>query len=81
MNPNYVRPQSEELVKIWTDNDGYLAMYPESSSKRTLDQIKDNGVEPTKIEENKPLICCPTVQVFGLGDELWCMTQISPLVQ
>ncbi len=79
MNPNYARPQPGELVKKRTEDDGYLEMYSEPSKKRTLDQIKDNGVEPTQIEENKLLICCPTIPGFGLGDKLWSMILISPL--
>ena len=51
MNPNYARPQPKELVKKRTEDDGYLKMYLEPSKKRTLDQIKDNGMEPTEIEE------------------------------
>ena len=47
MNPNYARPQPEELVKKRTEGDEYLDMYSESSKKRTLDHIKDNGIEPT----------------------------------
>jgi hypothetical protein len=71
MNPNYTRPQPNELVKKKTDNDGFFEIFSESSSKRTLDQIKDNGVEPTEIEETDLLICCPTVPGFSLGDKLW----------
>lgn len=37
MNPNYARPQPEELVKKRTEDDGYLEMYSESLKKRTLD--------------------------------------------
>ncbi len=89
MNPNYTRPQPIELVKKKTNNDGYFEIFSESSSERTLDQIKGNGVEPTKIEENDLLICCPTVPGFGLGDKSWrmivsllscCDCQTNPLI-
>ncbi len=73
MNPNYTRPQPHELVRKKMDNDGYFDAFSESSSERTLDQIKGNGVEPTKIEEKDLLICCPTVPGFGLGDKTWRM--------
>lgn len=73
MNPNYTRPQPDELVKSKTDNDGFFEIFSEPSSERGLDQIKDNGVEPTKIEEKDLLICCPTIPGFGLGDKMWCI--------
>ena len=70
MNPNYTRPQPNELVKKKTDNEGYFEISPESSSEGSLDRIKGNGVEPTEIVEKDLLICCPTVPGFGLGDKL-----------
>ena len=79
MNPNYARPQPQELVKKRTEDDGYLGLYSESSKKRALNQIKDNGIKPTQIEENKLLICCPTIPGFGMGDKLWRTILISPL--
>ena len=73
MNPNYTRPQPVELVKKKTHCDGLFEIISDSSSKRTLDQVKDNGVELNKIRENNLLICCPTVPGFSLGDKLWRM--------
>ena len=74
MNPNYNRPQPNELAKKKTDNGGRFQLFSESSNERSLHQIKGNGVDPTQIEENDLLICCPTMPGFGLGDKLWCMT-------
>jgi len=73
MNPNYIRPQPNELVKKKTGNDLYIEFSSESSSEGSLDRIKGNGVEPANIEEKDLLICCPTVPGFGLGDKLWSM--------
>lgn len=73
MNPNYTRPQPDELVKRKTDDNGFFEIFPEPTSERTFDQIKDNGVEPTKIEEYDLLLCYPSVPEFGLGDKLWRM--------
>jgi len=73
MNPNYTRPQPDELVEKKTGKDGCFEIFSESSSQRSLDQIKDNGLEPTKIDDKDLLICCPTVPGFGLGDKLWRM--------
>ena len=67
MNPNYTRPQPDELVKSKT---GYNGFFETPSSEH---QIKDNGVEPTETEEKDLLICCPTVPGFGLEDKMWCM--------
>ena len=75
MNPNYIRPQPDELVKKKADDDDYFENFPESSRG----QVKDNGVEPTRIEEDDLLICCPTVPGFSLGDKLW-RTTITPMV-
>ncbi len=47
MNPNYTRPQPHELVRK-NDNDGYFDPFSGSSSERTVDQIKGNGVKPTR---------------------------------
>jgi len=69
MNRNYTRSQPYELVRKKMDNDGFFDAFSKSSSERTFDQIKGNGVEPTKLEENDLLICCPTVTGFGLGDK------------
>ena len=71
INPNYTRPQPNELVKKKTDGNRWAEMFLESSSERALDQVKSNGVQPTQIEEKDLLICCPTVPGFGLGDKLW----------
>ena len=73
MNPNYTRPQPNELVKEKTESDRFIEMFSESSSEGSLDRIKGNGVEPTNIEEKDLLICCPTVPGFGLGDKMWSM--------
>lgn len=73
MNPNYTRPQPHELVRKKMNNDGFFDAFSESSSEGNLDQIKGNGMEPTKLEENDLLICCPTVTGFGLGDKMWRM--------
>ncbi|KAL9129214.1 MAG: hypothetical protein Q9217_002283 [Psora testacea] len=78
MNPNYTRPQPNELAKKKRDNDEWAEMFSESSSEGSLDRIKGNDVEPTKIEEKDLLICCPTVPGFGLGDKLW-MEHPAPL--
>ena len=70
MNPNYTRPQPNELIKKKTDNDEWAEMFSESSSEGSLDRVKGNDVEPTKIEEKDLLICYPIVPGFGLGDKL-----------
>ena len=72
MNPNYSRPQPNELVKK-TDDDGWAGMLDSSSEGKSLDRITGNGVELDNIEENDLLICCPTVPGFGLGNKLWSM--------
>jgi hypothetical protein len=73
MNPNYTRPQPNELVRNKTERDLFFEDYSESSNEGSLDRIKGNGVEPTNIEEKDLLICCPTVPGFSLGDKLWSM--------
>jgi hypothetical protein len=78
MNPNYTRPQPNELAKKETDNKGFIEFFSESSSEGSLDRIKGNGVEPTHIEEKDLLICCPTIPGFGLGDKLWSMIVSLP---
>ena len=74
MNPNYTRPQPNELTKNKTDNDSRFELFSESSSEGSLHQIQGNGVELTQLKGNDLLICCPTVPGFDLGDKLWCMT-------
>jgi len=73
MNRNYIRSQPYELVRKKMDNDEFFDAFSKSSSERTLDQIKGNGVEPIKLEENDLLICCSTVTGFGLEDKTWRM--------
>lgn len=70
MNPNYTRPQPDELVKRHTSDARFFELCSDSPKKRSLDQIKDNDVEPTRIEKHQLLICCPTIPGFGLGDKL-----------
>ena len=78
MNPNYTRPEPNELAGTKAENDLYFEISSESSSEGSLDRIKGNGVEPTKIEEKDLLICCPTVPGFGLRDKLWSMIVSLP---
>ena len=73
MNPNYIRPQPNKLVKKKTENNGFIEFFSESSSEGSLDRIQGNGVETTNVEEKDLLICCPTVPGFGLGDKMWSM--------
>lgn len=73
MNPNYTRPQPNELFRNETERNRYFEYYSESSSEGRPDRIKGNGVEPTDIEEKDLFICCPTVPGFSLGDRLWSM--------
>ena len=75
MKPNYVRPQPKELMKK-NDKDGWNDIFSESPGKGSLDRIKSGGAEPTDLEENDLIICCPTVPGFGLSDKLWSMILI-----
>lgn len=77
MNPSYPRPQPDELARNKADDDNN-GWFSEPSSERTLDQIKDNGTEPTQLGDDDLLICCPTVPGFSLGDKLWRIIISSP---
>lgn len=70
MNPNYIRSQFDELVKKKVDDNDYFENFLESFK----DQVKDNGVELTRIEEDDLLICYLIVPGFSLGDKLWRIT-------
>lgn len=76
INPSYPRPQPDELARKKADNDN--GWFSEPSSERTLDQIKDNGTEPTRLGDNNLLIYYPTVPGFSLGDKVWCIIISSP---
>lgn len=70
MNSNYIRSQSNELLKKKTDNNEFIELFSESFNKESLNRIKDNGLEPAQVEEKDLLIYCPTVPGLGLGDKL-----------
>lgn len=71
MNPNYTRPQPNELLRNETERNRYFEYYSESSSEESPDRIKGNGVKSTNIEEKDLFICCSTVSGFSLEDKLW----------
>lgn len=63
MNPNYTKPQPNELLRNETERNRYFEYYSESSSEGSPDRIKGNGVEPTNRGERLVYLLSDRIRV------------------
>ncbi|EDN03897.1 predicted protein [Histoplasma mississippiense (nom. inval.)] len=83
MNPNYTRPRINQRSESYVDRDGathldFSALF-DNQDQREREQVKCNGVNPSKMKDVDFLICCPTVLGFSLNENLWMEFAVADL--
>ena len=63
-NLNYVRSRINGLIEKKSLDDGWFTLVPEN-------EVKSNGRESIKMEENDLLLCSLTVRGWSVGNNLW----------
>lgn len=69
VNPNYVGPRIDVLVRQNPSGSGWIIMGSEDISAQ--DRIKSNNIEPGTIVEDELLLCSSTVSGWSLSDKRW----------
>lgn len=69
VNPNYVGPRIDVLVRQNPSGSGWIIMGSEDISAQ--DRIKSNNIEPGTIVEDELLLCSSTMSGWSLSDKRW----------
>ncbi|KAL9629437.1 MAG: hypothetical protein Q9164_006881 [Protoblastenia rupestris] len=66
VNPNYARPQVNELARP-SSSDGIYILWSDTEA----DEVKSNGLDTTTISEEDLMICSQTVYGWSFGNKRW----------
>ena len=67
VNPNYARPQVNELARTSSSNSIYILW-----SDTEADEVKSSGLDTKNISEDDLMICSQTVYGWSFGNKRWC---------